>query len=354
LSSIYNNQKFLQFPGRIQALREGRVLAPVHIRIKPVNKCNHDCWYCAYRVSNLQLGEDMDHDDVIPADKMAQIVDDVIDMGVKAVTFSGGGEPLLYKQLPETIKNLAAGGIRIGALSNGSNLKGRVADAFAEYATWIRISLDGWDDESYAKARDIKEGAFSQLIENLRSFSARSSKCTLGTSFIIDNKNYTHIYDICAQLKDAGVQHVKLYGVIINNDGRKNNAYHQDIAEETMALIEKAKALEGDGFSIVNHYHLLEDRFEKTYTSCPFLTYLTIIGADSNVYTCQDKAYNKDGLLGSIKDRSFKDFWFSEENKQRMDAVNPSKMCKHHCVSNEKNLTLIEHLSLDEDHACFV
>jgi MoaA/NifB/PqqE/SkfB family radical SAM enzyme len=354
LSTIYNNQKFLQFPDRIQALREGRVLAPVHIRIKPVNKCNHDCWYCAYRVSNLQLGEDMDHDDVIPADKMAQIVDDVIDMGVKAVTFSGGGEPLLYKQLPETIRNLAAGGIRIGALSNGSNLKGKVADAFAEYGTWIRISLDGWDDESYAKARDIKEGAFTQLIENLRSFSSRSSKCTLGTSFIIDNNNYSHIFEVCAQLKDAGVQHVKLYGVIINNDGRKNNAYHHRIARETMALIEKAKTLESDKFSIVNHYHLLEDRFEKTYTTCPFLTYLTIIGADSNVYTCQDKAYNKDGLLGSIKDRSFKNFWFSEENKQRMNAVNPSEMCKHHCVSNEKNLTLIEHLSLDEDHVTFV
>jgi MoaA/NifB/PqqE/SkfB family radical SAM enzyme len=285
---------------------------------------------------------------------MAQIVDDVIDMGVKAVTFSGGGEPLLYKQLPETIKNLAAGGIRIGTLSNGSNLKGKVADAFAEYGTWIRISLDGWDDKSYAKARDIKEGAFTQLIENLRSFSSRTSKCTLGTSFIIDKNNYSHIFEVCAQLKDAGVQHVKLYGVIINNDGSKNNAYHHGIAEETMALIEKAKTLESDKFSIVNHYHLLEDRFEKTYTTCPFLTYLTIIGADSNVYTCQDKAYNKDGLLGSIKDRSFKNFWFSEENKQRMNAVNPSEMCKHHCVSNEKNLTLIEHLSLDEDHVTFV
>lgn len=354
LSRLYSNLKFLHHPDHLQALREGRILAPVHIRIKPINKCNHDCWYCAYRVSNLQLGEDMDHSDVIPVDKMNEIVNDIIEMGVKAVTFSGGGEPLLYRHLPDTMKSLADGGVRIGALSNASNLKGRVADAFAEFATWIRISLDGWDDDSYAKARNVKIGTYTQLMDNMRNFSARSSKCAMGASFIIDQQNHDHIYDVCSQLKDVGAGHVKLAGVISSNDGRECNAYHHGIADNVRDQIDKARDLEDEDFSIFNGYHTLDEKFDKAYTSCPSLTYLTIIGADCNVYTCHDKAYNKDGVLGSIKDRPFRNFWFSEENKQRIHAVDPSKICQHHCVDNQRNLALFEQLSLDPDHLSFV
>jgi len=65
---------------------------------------------------------------------------------------------------------------------------------------------------------------------------------------------------------------------------------------------------------MVNHSHELEGRFEKKYTTCPFLQYLTDIGADCGVYTCQDKAFTKSGMLGSIKEKSFKEFLFSEEN----------------------------------------
>jgi len=138
VSQLYSNLKFLRYADHIAALHDQRVVAPVHIRIKPMNHCNHDCWYCAYRVSNLQLGEDIDYKDTIPKAKMFEIVEDVIAMGVKAVTFSGGGEPLLYKPLPEVVKRLAEGGVRVATLTNGSNLKGRVADAFAEYGTWVR------------------------------------------------------------------------------------------------------------------------------------------------------------------------------------------------------------------------
>ena len=130
MGTLYSNLKFFRYPAQIEALQEHRVVAPVHIRIKPMNHCNHDCWYCAYRVSNLELGEDIDYRDKIPEGKMFEIVDDVIAMGVKAVTFSGGGEPLLYKPLPEVVRRLAVGGVRIATLTNGSNLKGLVADVF--------------------------------------------------------------------------------------------------------------------------------------------------------------------------------------------------------------------------------
>ena len=69
--------------------------APIHARIKPINLCNHHCWYCAYKAEDLQLGEDMDQKDQIPADKMMEITEDLISIKASAVTFSRGGEPFL-------------------------------------------------------------------------------------------------------------------------------------------------------------------------------------------------------------------------------------------------------------------
>lgn len=351
---VYSPNKFLHFSDRIEALREGRIAAPVHVRIKPINRCNHACWYCAYRADELSLGEDMRHEDRIPDAKMKEITDDLIRMNVKAVTFSGGGEPLLYKSLPERVRDLAEGGVQVATLTNGSNLKGRMADAFAEYGTWVRVSLDAWDDASYAKSRSIREGAFTNLMQNLNDFTRRDSKCVLGVSFIIDEKNCGRIAETCNRLRDAGVAHVKLSATVVSNDAARNNAYHRRLAGVVAAEIEQSRMLETAAFQIIDHYHEMEDRFEKAYTSCAFMRFLTVIGADCSVYACQDKAYTKSGWLGSIQDQRFADLWFSEAMKARMAAMDPQKNCRHHCVSHLKNETLNELLTLDPNHVAFV
>ncbi|HLG37821.1 MAG TPA: hypothetical protein VI338_06770, partial [Nitrososphaera sp.] len=67
-----------------------------------------------------------------------------------------------------------------------------------------------------------------------------------------------------------------------------------------------------------------------------------------------DKAYTESGRMGSIADRTFKEFWFSEENQQFLKAFDPSVRCGHHCVSHSKNLAIHEYLSLDQEHSYFV
>lgn len=354
MSQLYSNLKFLRYPDRLAAQLDGRMAAPVHVRIKPINHCNHNCWYCAYRAAQLQLGEEMDVKDRLPEDKMAEIVEDVIAMGVKAVTFSGGGEPLLYKSLPAHIERLAQGGVKVASLTNGSALSGRMAEAFARHGTWVRISLDAWDDDSYAAARGIKSGAFTRLVDNIRAFQKLGSACVLGVSFITSQKNYHKLYDVCALMKGLGVNHVKVSAAVVANDVHENNLYHRAIMAGVTEQIERAQTLNDAAFQVLNHYHETEERFEKPYTNCGFMHFLTVIGADQVVYTCQDKAYTDLGALGSIKERSFREFWFSEENRQRITAFDPSVNCRHHCVAHAKNMVLWQARNVDNDHGCFV
>ncbi len=354
MSRVYSNLKIFGYPDRLAAIAAGGVPAPVHVRIKPINHCNHGCWYCAYRADQLQLGEGIDLKDRLPEAKLFEIADDLVAMGVQAVTFSGGGEPLLYKALPEVVERLATGGIRVATLTNGANLKGRMADAFATHGTWVRVSIDAWDDASYAKSRNVKAGEFSRVIENIRAFAGRGSRCVLGTSFIVGRDNVDHLEEACALLKDAGAHHVKLSAAIVSNDVAENNAYHRAFADRAGAQIARVLALADARFAVANHYHEMDDRFAKPYRSCPFSRMLTVIGADGMVYFCQDKAYTETGALGSIKDRRFRDFWFSADNKARLAALDPSRDCNHHCVAHAKNLALTEYLATDSAHGAFV
>ncbi|GEO37930.1 hypothetical protein SAE02_20780 [Skermanella aerolata] len=354
MATLYSPLKYLGYADHLAAIRERRVEAPVHIRIKPTNRCNHNCWYCAYRADGLQLGEGMREADQIPEAKMMEIVDDLIAMGVKAVTFSGGGEPLLYKPLPDVIDRLAKGGIHVATLTNGSNLKGRVGEALARHATWVRISVDAWDDTSYSAARGAPAGAFTQLLSNVRDFKATGTKAVLGVSLIVSKDNAARIFEIASLFKEAGAGHVKLSAAVVANDAAANNAYHREFREVVEPQIALCRTLDGDGFGVIDHYHEMTEGFEKTYATCPYLMFLTVIGADQHVYTCQDKAYTDAGDLGSIETKSFRDLWFSGENRERLHAFDPRTQCMHHCVTHSKNLSILEYLSIDPKHAVFV
>jgi MoaA/NifB/PqqE/SkfB family radical SAM enzyme len=292
--------------------------------------------------------------DRIPLEKMREICADIVSMGVKAVTFTGGGEPLLYQGLPEAIRSLAKGGVQVAALTNGALLKGDAAKALADHGAWVRVSMDGWDGPSYSESRHVGLDEFDKVMANLAAFSKLGSRCRLSVSFIVSRANAEHIADYCKLAKDCGVRTVKLSACVVSNSGRENNAYHGAIMGTVRHQIAKARELVDESFELVDHYHEADERFDKDYRTCPFARLLTVIAADQSVYTCQDKAYNEKGLLGSIKDRRFKDFWFSEENKKALAAIDPSVMCRHHCVAHTKNKLLVDYLALDPDHAAFV
>ena len=353
---LYTKLKIFHFKEKLDSLPEntGKIMPPVHIRMKPTNVCGHNCWYCAYKADGLQLGQDMQKKDFIPREEMMEIIDDIVEMGVKAVTFSGGGDPFYYPYLLDTVKELSKTTVKFAALTNGAKLCGEVAEIFANYGAWLRISIDGWDDESYSQYRGVSKGEFSKVMKNMEDFKKIGGNCYLGVSVIVDKENAIHLYEFIKRIKDVGVNSVKISPCVVSNDGVKNNEYHQPIFKNVKEQVKRAtEDFASKNFEVFDSYHELDDKFNKEYDWCPYLQILPVIGADLNVYPCQDKAYNLDeGLIGSIKNQSFKDFWFS--SKENFFKINPSKVCNHHCVANSKNKLVLEYLNADREHLGFV
>ncbi len=196
MGAYYSSMKFFHYPEKLEDLAHGRQTAPIHIRIKPTNTCNHRCWYCGYQNdAAISLGEGLDTRDYIPRPKMLEIARDLTEMKVKAVTFSGGGEPLTYKYFEEFFDLLDQGGVKTALLTNGALLRGRKAEILANRASWVRVSMDGWDDESYAYYRGVKGREFSKISENLAAFAKIKGSTVFGVSLNVDIKNHPHLQE---------------------------------------------------------------------------------------------------------------------------------------------------------------
>lgn len=353
---LYTPMKIFHYPEKINSLPKNtdNIMAPIHIRIKPTNVCNHNCSYCAYRTNSLNLGKDMIVDDYIPRQKMMEIIDDAEEMGLKAITFSGGGEPFVYPYLLDVVKKLSQTQIKFAALTNGSRLTGEVAEFFAYHATWIRISIDGWDNESYSKYRNVSINEFKNVMDNIENFGLINGGCHLSVSIIVDKTNCTHIYELIKKLKGIGVKSIKIAPCIISNNMKENNVYHNSIFEIVKEQIKKSiDELSDKKFDVFDSYHKQLETFDKKYTWCPYLQITPVIGADQNVYACQDTAYDiENGLIGTIKNIRFKDFWFCDKN--RFFKINPSIHCLHHCVANGKNELILDYLHVNKKHMVFV
>lgn len=356
MGQVYSAYKIFGFPEKVASLPKENpsILAPVHVRIKPTNACNHRCSYCAYRQDNLQLGQNMQERDVIPREKMMEIVDDLISMEIKAITFSGGGEPLLYPYMQDVLERLVDSPIKFATLTNGARLKGRIAELFARYGTWVRISMDGWDDDSYSMYRSAGDREYSKIVSNIKAFKRHRGPCVLGVSLIVDHHNADHVYDFIHCMADIGVDSVKVSPCIVSNEGAVNNNYHKSIFDNVKDQISRAHStLSNTPFEIFDAYHELDEKFNKPYNWCPYCQILPVIGADLNVYTCQDKAYNLScGLMGSIANQCFKAFWF--DKKEKFFSIRPDEHCNHHCVANTKNSILLNYLDADPEHKGFV
>ncbi len=349
----YSNLKIFAHAEKLNSIHKGERIAPIYVRLKPTNFCNHHCYYCSYADSELGLRDIVNRQDQIPWEKMKEIISDFKEMGVKAVTFSGGGEPLVYPYIIETMKGMLDAGVEISIITNGQLLKGERAEVLKN-AKWVRISCDSADAETYARVRNIPITAFSEVCDNIKNFAdIKSKQCEFGINFVINHENADQVYDMAKLMKELGVNHIKFAARITKNLFE----YHAAFKESVIEQLHRAQELEDDTFKVINKYEGDFDTamlFERQYHKCYVSNLVTTIAADSKVYFCHDKAYVSSGIVGDLSTQSFKKLWFSPEVTKRYQEFDAMKECCHHCVYDDRNILLNTLYSLDQNQINFI
>lgn len=350
----YSSLKVFAHPEKLKAIKKGERTAPIYIRIKPTNICNHRCYYCSYADSELALRDNVNHRDQIAWEKLQEIIDDLGEIGVKAVTFSGGGEPLVYPKIIPAMKSILAKGIDLSMITNGQLLNEERAGLLTQ-AKWVRISFDSANRETYTKIRGISLDSFDKICSNMSRFSKNKNlDCELGINFVINHENADQVYLAAKLVSELGANHIK-YTARVTKD---LDQYHQAFKNNAIEQIHRAISdFSRPGFNIINKY---EDDFEsctvfkRPYSRCIIKDIFTVIAADSRVYFCHDKAYVTSGMVGDLKEKSFKELWYSPEVQERYRTFDAKQECNHHCVYDDRNSLLNNFFDLNQNHINFI
>ena len=342
----YSDLKILAFPEKINAFQTGKITAPIYVRIKPTNKCNHGCRFCCYSdgtkrpkdrpESHLQakMHESMKEQDIIPYTKAVELLTDLRDMGTKAVTFSGGGEPLLHPDISKILTTTLDNKLDLSIITNGQLLFGDKAEILSN-SKWVRVSIDYTNQQQMMDSRNVTLRSYTQVLDNLTKFAKiKSNKTDLGINFIVTQYNHEGLVTFAKTLKDCGVENIRFSPVYVTDFVN----YHTPIATRVIEQLQEIQQFCNPQFSVNSTYAL--DNPSKSphrpFNRCLYAQTVPVVGADLNVYACHNTAYSEHGKIGSIQKQTFKELWFSEQAKTAFQTLDPCKVCNHECANQHK------------------
>jgi MoaA/NifB/PqqE/SkfB family radical SAM enzyme len=327
-----------------------KVTAPLYVRIKPTNRCNHNCFFCIYNESYGNMHGTMVKRDELSREKLLEILDDFKNIKVKAVTYSGGGEPTIHPDIEEVLQKTLDYGIDLSIITNGQRLNGNIAKLLAK-AKWVRISMDYADAEGFKISQRGSARMFDEIIENIQNFTKMPHECDIEVNFIITKESHSKIEKATKLLKELGVDNIRFSPVWIKDV----EDYHEYIKRYVLNLIPVLKKeYETEKFKVYSSYSehsVSKEAMHRPYTTCPFMQIVPVIGADYKVYNCHNQAYSDKGLIGSIEHQKFSKLWFSKETAEYFLKFNPQISCEGiQCAADSKNIFMNDLLNTSPDN----
>lgn len=346
--NVYGAHKAAWHIQRISDLRKGRDIVPTHIHFVISDLCNQDCHFCSYRMSNGFSAEQFadEHGNRNPARfietaKAKEILNDCARMGVRAIEFTGGGEPTAHKAHIEIIGHAQKLGLKTGLVTNGVLLKD---DPVFRALDWIRISLDAGKAITYEDTRKSK--AWPKVMANLK-LAGTFEKPRFGVGYVVTRENWQQIEEASRIARDAGASYIRL-SAMFSYDGAN---YYSGLRTMIDSARRISRRMETDKFKIID---LFGDRVQDLdqgkpdYQFCGEQQFVLYIGGNLKVYRCCTNAYTAHGEIGDLRDQTFEE-WMKSHRRFDFDA----RSC-HHCQFNTKNRQINFLLDPSPEHVDFV
>jgi len=354
-TSPYNDMKIFKHTKKLSDLDKGLISGPIFLRIKPTNKCQHNCFYCDYLSNHAKTQKsNFNINDSIDWDILKQSLIDFKDIGGKSITYSGGGEPLVYHRIENALELTKSLNLDMAIITNGQMLSKKKSDLLQD-AKWIRISLDFLNEEMFKKVRRVNGKNFFIIEENIKNFiNSKNKHCDVGINCVVHEYNAKYIYSLCEYVKRLGVSHIKFAALICDNTEEYHKSFKKSVTNQINDAID---TLNDNSFKVYDKYSSHFDysaKMYRTYSKCLIMQIGAVIGADAKIYTCHDKAYDKCGCLGNLKKNTLKEIWFSNENKTLFNTFNPKIICNHHCMYDSRNILLNNYLNVDKKNINFI
>ena len=183
---------------------------PYHMEIHPTDRCDIACRFCSTAKlrsrSELTIGV------------IERVLSQAIDAGVRSVSISGGGEPLVGGVGRHIITRLAERRVPVAHITtNGLGLDREVSDALITGGCdQIRISLNVADGDDYSRMMGVGSACFDRVVENIRRLAVMKKshpQTTIIVQFLVDRHNYRSVPEMYRLGRSLGVDKMLFNGL---------------------------------------------------------------------------------------------------------------------------------------------
>ncbi len=136
--------------------------------------------------------------------EVLSLIDQVSDMGVPAVTFSGG-EPMMRSGLLHFVSRARAKSLAVTLLTTGSLVTAETAACLAQEQVRVKVSLDGVTPETHDSLRS--QGAFAAALRGIRLLQSADIR-DLVVQYSVHRENMQEISRLPEFLKSIGVRNL--------------------------------------------------------------------------------------------------------------------------------------------------
>lgn len=332
MKDFQDSRKIFHHIDRVYDLWKTGDTVPVHMTVGLTNYCQHKCPWCyinydqAGANSKRSGAGDPAKKAINADDKLINAVLEAREMGLKAITFVGDGEPTLHKRFADYSYKLRQAGLDLGLYSNMSFDREEVFQAFFDNFFFVRCSLDS----AYAAYHKETHGTddFDHIVDNIKRIVAmKKAKQTpfpiIGIQYVTSRGNYKDLPYAAQLYREWGVDYMTIKPMYKN----ELNILHKDndlAFEEVEPYMKEAEAFSDDNFKVYAKYsQFIETLGRKTndgiyYQKCYATPISPYLDENGNVEMCGNLK-GRGFTMGNIYKNSFKEIWNSQH---RQDCLN--------------------------------
>lgn len=257
---------------------------------------------------------------------------------MKEITFSGGGDPLLCKDLIEIIDYTSRTypGIKLSVYTNGIALTEKFSEEFIKHnLCYIVISINASTKEVHHKVMGVN--SFNNVVENIRTLvvlrNEARAKTQIRLSFVASQLNIDDLPGLINLGADLGVDEVKMqYCRFYSRKSKLDSIDSGDVMDKKYSLyfdqahsdeiIRKAKSLV-EGRKIIFSHEPLFSNPEQPKKQCAWPWTTILVGPYGEIYPCgggevmfYKPIQEKKLYFGNLFNEHISIFWNNESYKK--------------------------------------
>lgn len=283
------------------------------VSLEITRRCNLRCRHCysdsgAPRKDELTVGE------------IRALIDQLTDMGVLSITFTGG-EPLLHPHLLELAEYARKKPLTVIVFTNATLITPEIAHKLKELDVYkVQVSIDGPDSETHGQFRK-GEDAFEKTIQGITLL--KEEGITIDAGISINKLNYKKTKQILRLIRELGIDDFKMWP--ITSSGRPEEKEIFVTLEEFRETVIANREFE---IEELGKKEKEEYEYSKIPENCGVGFAHLSIKSDGVVTPCLN--FGDDISLGNIREHSLIDIWNNSPvlNTLRSLSVFKSELCK--------------------------